>query len=65
MNKSLEKQKSQQNLPSVPGKRNYCEATQPRPSHYNTLIYIYDFNSLLRNGKAQILNFLGSSSKQM
>ena len=38
-NKNLEKQNSPQNLPLVPGKRNYCEATQPRPSLHNTLIF--------------------------
>ena len=65
VNKNLEKRNLLQNLPLVPGKQNYCEATQPRPSPYNTLICMYEFNSLLRNGKAQIINFPGSSSKQM
>ena len=74
MNKNTEKQNSLQNVPLVPGKRNYCEATLPRQSLQNTLIFtdsipkgirMYEFNSLLRNGKAQMLNFLGSSSKQM
>ena len=63
-----------QKLPLVPGKRNYCEAAQPRPFPYNTLIFtdsipkgirMYEFNSLLRNRKAKMLNFPGSSSKQM
>ena len=74
MNKNIEKQNSLQNLSLVPDKRNYCEATLPRPSLQNTLMFtdsipkgirMYEFNSLLRNGKAQMLNFLGSSSKQM
>ena len=74
MNKSLEKQNSLQNLSLVPGKKNYCEAAQPRPSPYSMLIFtdsipkgihMYRFNSLPRNRKANILNFLGSSSKQM
>ena len=74
MNKNLEKQKSLQNLPLVPGKRNYCVATQPRPSPHNTLVFtdstlkgirMYELNSLLRNRKTQMLNFPGSSSKQM
>ena len=38
-NKYLEKQNSSQNLPLVPGKQNYCEATQPHPSPHNTLIF--------------------------
>ena len=68
VNNSVEKQNSLQNLPFVPGKRNYFEATQPRPSPYNTLIFtdsipkgirMYEFNSLLRNRKAQTLNFQG------
>ena len=74
MNKNLEKQKSLQNQPLVPGKRNYCEATQPHPSPHNTLVFtdstlkgirMYELNSLLRNRKTQMLNFPGSSSKQM
>ena len=74
MKENLKKQNSLQNLPLVPGKRNYCEAAQQRPSPYNTLIftdsipkgfYMYEFNSLLRNRKAKWLNFPGSSSKQM
>ena len=74
VNKNLEKQNSLQNLPLVPGKRNYCEAAQPHPSPHNTLIFtdsipkgihMYEFNSLLRNSKAKMLNFPGSSSKQI
>ena len=74
VNENLPKQNSLQNLPLVPGKRNYCEAAQQRPSPYNTLIFtdsipkgirMYEFNSLLRNRKAKMLNFPGSSSKQM
>ena len=62
------------NLPSVPGQRNYCEAAQQRPASYNTLIFtdsipkgipMHEFNSLLRNRKAKMLNFPGPSSKQM
>ena len=73
-NKNLEKQSSLHNLPLVPGKRNYCEAAQPRSSPYNTLIFtdsvpkgirMYELNLLLRNRKAKMLNFPGSSSKQM
>ena len=65
MDKNLEKQKSLQNLPLVPGKQSYCEGTQPCPSPHNTLVFtdsiqkgirMYELNSLLRNG---------SSSKQM
>ena len=74
VNKNLEKQNLLQNPPLVPGKRNYCEVTQLRPSPYNTLIFLdtipkgirmYEFNSLLRNRKTRMLNFPGSSSKQM
>ena len=74
VNENLLKQNSLQNLPLVPGKRNYCEAAQQRPSPYNTLVFTdsipkgirtYEFNSLLRNRKAKMLNFPGSSSKQM
>ena len=74
VNENLLQQNSLQNLPLVPGKRNYCEAAQQRPSPYNTLIFtdsipkgirMYEFNSLLRNRKAKMLNFPGSSSKQM
>ena len=74
VNKNIENQNSLQNLPLVPGKRSYCQATQPRPSPQNTVIFtnsipkgirMYGFNSLLRNTKAQMLNFLGSLSKQM
>ena len=74
VNENLLKQNSLQNLPLVPGKRNYCEAAQQRPSPYNTLVFTdsipkgirtYEFNSLLRNRKAKMLNFSGSSSKQM
>ena len=73
VNKNLEKQNSLQKL-SYPGKRNYCEATQPRPSPHNTLVFtdsipkgirMYEFNTLLRSKKAQMLKFTGSSSKQM
>ena len=73
VNKNIEKQNSLQNVPLVPGKRNYCEATQPRPSPVNTLIFtdsipkgirMCEFNSLLRNRKAQMLNFPGFSSKK-
>ena len=39
VNENLEKQNSLQNIPLVPGKRNYCEAVQQRPSPYNTLIF--------------------------
>ena len=51
--KYIEMQNSLQNLPLVPGKQNYCEATQPRPSPHNTLIFtdsipkgirMYEFN---------------------
>ena len=58
----------------VSGKWNYCEPAQQRPSPYNTFIFtdsipkgirMYEFNSLLRNRKAKMLNFPGSSSKQM
>ena len=74
VNENLLKQNSLQNLPLVPGKRNFCEAEQQRPSPYNTLIFtdsipkgnrMDEFNSLLINRKAKILNFPGSSSKQM
>ena len=74
VNENLLKQNSLQNLPLVPGKRNYCEAAQQGPSPYNTLVFTdsipkgirtYEFNSLLRNRKAKMLNFPGSSSKQM
>ena len=60
VNENLLQQNSLQNLPLVPGKRNYCEAAQQRPSPYNTLIFtdsipkgirMYEFNSLLRNRK--------------
>ena len=53
VNNNLEKQNSLQNLPLVSGKRNYCEAAQPRASPYNTLIFtnsitkgirMYEFN---------------------
>ena len=73
VNKNLEKQNSTQNLPLVPGSRNYCEATQPHPSPHNALILtdsipkgirMYKFNSLLGNRKAQTLNFPRSLSKQ-
>ena len=72
VNKNLEKQSSLQNLPLVPGKENYCEATQLHPSSHSMLIFtdsiqkcirMYEFNSLLRDNKGQILNFPGSSSK--
>ena len=68
VNENLLQQNSLQNLPLVPGKRNYCEAAQQRPSPYNTLILtdgipkgirMYEFNSLLRQRKAKM------SSKQM
>ena len=71
-NKNLEKQSSLQNPPLVPGKQNYCEATQLHPSSHSMLIFtdsiqkcicMYEFNSLLRDNKGQILNFPGSSSK--
>ena len=74
MNENLEKQNSLQNLPLVPGKQNYCENAEQRPSPYNTLIFtekfpkgihMYEFNSLLRSTKEKMLNFPGSSSKQM
>ena len=74
VNENLLQQNSLQNLPLVPGKRNFCEAAQQRPSPYNTFIFtdsipkgirIYEFNSLLRNRKAKILNFPGSPSTQM
>ena len=74
VNKNIEKQNSLQNLHLVPGKRNYCGATQPRPSPHNTLLFaysipkgirMYELSSLLRNRKAQTLNFRGSSSKQI
>ena len=56
VNENLPKQNSLQNLPLVLGKRNYCDATQQRPSPYNTLIFrdsilkgicMHEFNSLL------------------
>ena len=74
VSKNLEKQNSLQKLSIVPGKRNFCEATQPRPSNHNTLVFtdsvpkgirMYEFNKLPRNRKAQMLKFTGSSSKQM
>ena len=74
VNENLPQQNSLQNLPLVPGKRNYCDAAQQRPSPYSTLIFtdrilkgicMHEFNSLLRNRKAKMLNFPGSSSKQM
>ena len=69
VNENLEKQNSLQNLLLVPGKRNYCEAAQQRPSPYNMLIFtdsipkgirMYEFNSLIRNKKAKMLNFFFS-----
>ena len=39
VNKNLDKQNSQQKLPSVPCKWNYCEVTLPGRSPYNTLIF--------------------------
>ena len=74
VNENLLKQNLLQKLPLVPGKRNCCEAAQERLSPYNTLIFtdstpkgicMYEFNSLLRNRKAKMFNFPGSSSKQM
>ena len=73
VNKNLKKQNSRQKLPTVPGKRNYCEATQQRPSPHNTLIFtdipkgirMYEYDSLLRHRKVKMLNFPGSSFKQM
>ena len=74
VNENLLKQNSLQNLPLVPDKRNYCEAAQQHPSPYNTLVFtdsilksicVHEFNSVLRNRKAKMLNFHGSSSKQM
>ena len=74
VNKNLEKQNLLEKLPLVPGKRNYCEATQPSPSPYNTLIFtdsirkdirMYKFNSLLKDRKAQMKNFPGSLSKEI
>ena len=74
VNKNLEKQNLLEKLPLVPGKRNYCEATQPSPSPYNTLIFtdsirkdirMYEFNSLLKDRKAQMTNFPGFLSKEI
>ena len=70
VNENLSKQNSLQNLLLVPGKR----PAQQRPSPYNTLIFMdsilkgicmHEFNSLLKNRKAKMLNFPGSSSKKM
>ena len=74
LNENLDKQNSLQSLSLVPGKRNYCEAALQRLSPYNTLIFtdsipkgirMYEFNSLLRNRKPKILNFLRFSSQQI
>ena len=71
VNENLLKQNSLQNLSLVQGKQNYCEASQQRLSPYNMLIStdsilkgirVHEFNSLLRNRKAKMLNFRGSSS---
>ena len=37
VNQNIEKQNSLQNLPLIPGKRNYCDTLRPSP--HNTLIF--------------------------
>ena len=69
-----EDQKSFSRLPVVPGKEKYSETVKPKPEPLNTFIFtdsitkgtrMYDFNKLINNGKAKLLNFPGASSRQL
>ena len=61
-------------LPVIPGKDKYSETVKAKPEPANTLIFtdripkgihIYDFNKLIKNRKAKMLNFPGASSRQL
>ena len=61
-------------MPVNPGKDKYSETVKAKPEPANTLIFtdripkgirIYDFNKLIKNRKAKMLNFPGASSRQL
>ena len=65
-----ENQKTFSMLPVIPGKDKYSKTVKSKPEPANTLIFMdsipkgihmYDFNELIKNRKATMLNFLGAS----
>ena len=67
-------QKTFARLPVIPGKDKYSETVKAKPEPANTLIFsdnipkgirMNDFNKLIKNRKAKMLNFPGVSSRQL
>ena len=74
LNNNPENQKFFSRLPVIPGKDKYSETVKAKPEPTNTLIFtdsipkgirMYDFNKLIKNRKAKMLNFPGASSRQL
>ena len=74
VNNNPENQKTFSKLPVNPSKDKYTETVKAKPEPMNTLsftdsipkgIRMYDFNKLIKNRKAKMLNFPGASSRQL
>ena len=72
VNNYPENHKSFSRLPVIPGKDKYSDTVKPNPEPANTLIFtdsipkgirMYDFNKLIKNRNAKMLNFPGASSR--
>ena len=70
----IENQKTFSRLPVILGKDKYSETVKAKPEPVNTRIFtdsipkgirMYDFNKLIKNRKAKMLNFPGPSSRQL
>ena len=74
VNNYPENQKTFARLPVIPGKDKYSETVKAKPEPANTLIFtdsipkcihMNNFNKLIKNRKAKMLNFPGASSRQL
>ena len=74
VNNYPENQKPFSRLPVIPGKDKYSETVKAKSEPTNILIFtdsilkgirMYDFNKLIKNRKAKMLNFPGASTRQL
>ena len=74
VNNYPENQKTFSRLPVIPCKDKCSETVKAKPESTNTLIFtvsitkgirMYNFNKLIKNRKAKLLNFPGASSRQL
>ena len=74
VNNYPENQKTFVRLPIIPGKDKYSQTAKAKPEPANTFIFtdsipkgirMNEFNGLIKNRKAKMLNFPGASSRQL